>query len=93
MEKQIFVHGMECLEMAVSSFLHICFVANMQYPKGSGLLCTFLQRWVAKLDEHGTIASRTKKDQVAKEDKSCRSFKKVFEDYAQKMFVLLAGKK
>jgi hypothetical protein len=84
---------MESLEKAVSSFLHICYVANMQYPKGSGLLCTFLQRWVAKIDENGTVASRSKKDQVAKEDKSSRSFKKAFDDYAQKMYVLLAGKK
>jgi hypothetical protein len=84
---------MESIEMAVSSFIHICFVANMEYPKGSGLLCTFLQRWVAKLDQHGTIASRSKKDQIAKEDKSSRSFKKAFDDYAQKVFVLLAGKK
>jgi hypothetical protein len=61
----------------VSSFLHVCFMANMKYPKGSGLLCILLQPWVSKLDEHGTPAARSKKNQSSKEDKSGRSYKKV----------------
>jgi hypothetical protein len=88
LEKQVFVHGMERLEDAVSSFLHLCFVANLQFPKGSGILCTFLQRWVAKLDEHGTTAASSRKDLANKEDKAGRSFKKAFDDYAIKLFVL-----
>jgi hypothetical protein len=91
-EKSVFIHGMERLEEAVSSFLHVCFVANIQYPNGSGLLCTLLQRWVAKLDEHGTTADLTKKDQANKEDKSGRSYKKIFGEYAQKVFKLLSEK-
>jgi hypothetical protein len=62
-EKKIFIHGIETLEDAVSSFLHVSFMANMKYPKGSGLLCTLLQPWVSKLDEHGTPAARSKKNQ------------------------------
>ena len=72
----------------MTSFLHLCFVCNMEYPEGSGLLCTFLQRWVAKLDEYGTTADRSKKDHVAKGDKAGRSFSKVFDDYARKLFIL-----
>jgi hypothetical protein len=65
-EKKILIHEMETLEDAVSSFLHVCFVANMKYPKGSGLLCTLLQRWVSKLAEQGTTAARLKKDQSSR---------------------------
>jgi hypothetical protein len=68
LEKQVFVHGMETLKEAISSFLHICFIANLRFPVGSGILSTFLQRWVVKLDENGTTADRIKKDQVSKED-------------------------
>jgi hypothetical protein len=50
---------------------------------------TFLQRWVAKLDENGTTADRIKKDQVIKQDKQDRSFKKSLETYTSKMYVLL----
>lgn len=87
-EKKIFLHGLETLEQAVSSLLHVCFVANLQYPNGSGLLCTFIQRWIAKLDEYGTTAKRSRKDQSAKEDKSTRSYEKVFSDYATKVLQL-----
>jgi len=76
-EKETFTGGMETLEEAVSSFLHVCFVAYMHYPVGSGILCTWIQRFVAKLDEHGTAAGRQKKGQTAKEDKAARSLKKV----------------
>ncbi len=92
-EKDVFVHGMERLEEAVSSFLHVCFVANLEFPRGSGTLCTFLQRWVAKLDQHGTMAARHKKDQANKEDKSNCSFVKAFDDYAKKVFILTGGLK
>jgi hypothetical protein len=47
---------------------------------------------VAKLDEHGTTADLTKKDQANKEDKSGRSYKKIFGEYAQKVFKLLSEK-
>jgi hypothetical protein len=92
-EKEVFVHGMTRLEDAISSFLHICFAANLHFPNGSGILCTFLQRWVAKLDEFGTTAAKYNKDQVSKEDKVGRSFKKAFEDYAKKVFILTSGMK
>ncbi len=32
-EKEVFICGLTNLEDAVSSFLHLCFVANMEYPK------------------------------------------------------------
>jgi hypothetical protein len=91
-EKEVFIHGMERLEDAISSFLHLCFVANLHFPKGSGILSTFLQRWVAKLDEHGTTAANSRKDMASKEDKAGRSFKKAFDDYAIKMFLLNSRK-
>ena len=28
-----FIVGLESMEKAVASFLHLCFVANMSYPK------------------------------------------------------------
>lgn len=90
-EKEAFISGMETLEEAVSSFLHICFVTNMHYPVGSGNVSTYLQRYVAKLDENGTTATRTRKDQVAKEDKAARSLKKVFEEFNKKMYVILSN--
>jgi hypothetical protein len=90
-EKEPFISGMETLEDAVASFLHICFVTNMHYPIGSGNLCTYLQRYVAKLDENGTTAARTRKDQAAKQDKAERSLKKVFEDFNKKMYVILSN--
>ena len=91
LEKQVFVYGMESLEEAISSYLYICFIANLRFPIGSGILSTFLQRWVAKLDEHGTTAARTKKDQVSKEDKAAgRSFNKAFEAYTSKMYMVLS---
>jgi hypothetical protein len=90
-EKEIFISGMTTLEEAVSSFLHVCFVANIHYPVGSGFLCTYLQRYAAKLDEHGTTAAMKKKDQAAKEDKSLRPFKKLFDDFRQKMYDILSN--
>ncbi len=60
----------------------------MEYPPGSGILSTFLQRWVGKLDQNGTTAARSKKDLVNKDDKIGRAFKKAFEDYSSKVFVL-----
>jgi hypothetical protein len=88
-DKKIFVRGLGSLEEAISSFLHVCFVAHLSYPKGAGMLCTFIQRWIAKLDEKGTIAKQTRKDQTAKEDKAaCKAFDKIFADYAAKVFML-----
>jgi hypothetical protein len=46
---------------------------------------------VAKLYENGTTATRTRKDQVAKEDKAARSLKKVFEEFNKKMYVILSN--
>ena len=91
-EQKVLIHGLENLEDAVSSFLHVCFVTNMKYPNGAGLVCMLLQRWVAKLDEHGTSASTSKKDQTSKEDKSGRSYKKVFAEYGQTVYQLLRSK-
>ncbi len=31
LEKQVFVHGMKTLKEAISSFLHICFIANLEW--------------------------------------------------------------
>jgi len=75
-EGEPFISELDTLEKAVASFFHICFVANISYPVGSGILCSFLQRCAAKLDELGTTASFRKKDQVAKKDKALRPFRK-----------------
>jgi hypothetical protein len=80
---------MNTLEEAVSSFLHLAFVANISFPVGSSYLCTYLQRFAAKLDENGTTASRMKKDLAAKEDKAKGSLKKVFGDLKEKLFTIL----
>ena len=90
--KQAFIFGMTTLEEAVSSFLHLCFVGNFEYPIGSGNLATFLQRQVAKLDEFGTTAAKMRKDQSAKADKVSKSYKKFFDDYKEKMFLILTTK-
>jgi hypothetical protein len=90
-ENEPFISGFETLEAAVSSFLHVCFVANIHYPVGSGVLCTFLQRWVAKLDENGTTAARTRKDQVDKIDKAARSIKKALEYFKAIMYNILSN--
>jgi CO dehydrogenase/acetyl-CoA synthase beta subunit len=83
--------GDALLEEAVSSFLHLCFVANIRYPVGTGIVCTYLQRYAAKLDENGTTAAMKKKDQVDPEDKVMRSFKKVFDEFRQKMYDILSS--
>lgn len=90
-EKEPIISGMDTLEEAVSSFLHICFTANMQYPVGSCILATYIQRYVAKLDEHGTTAVRTRKDQASKADKAACSLKKVFDTFKEKMYVILSN--
>ena len=90
-EKESFISGMETLEEAISSFLHVCFVTNMHYPAGSGLLCSYPQRFVAKLDENGTTAVRMRKDQTDKADKVARSIKKAFEYYKEKMYIILSN--
>jgi hypothetical protein len=91
LEQRVFILGMDTLEKAISSFLHLCFIGNVRYPAGSALLCTFLQRWVAKLDEHGTTATRTKKDKLAKEDKATRPFKKVIQEFKAKLWDIKHG--
>jgi hypothetical protein len=48
---------------------------------GSGILCTFLQRSVAKLKENGTTTNIRKKDQVAKEEKALHPFRKFFYEF------------
>ena len=76
---------MESLEQAVSSFLHLCFVTNMIYPVGSGMLG---MAW------HGTSIAPVllvkKKDKAAKEDKTAKSFKKMFDEFRQKMYDILS---
>ena len=32
-EGEPFIEGLDSLEKAIASFFHVCFVANMQYPK------------------------------------------------------------
>jgi hypothetical protein len=46
---------------------------------------------VAKLDEHGTTAALKKKDQASKQDKAAKSFKKMFEEFKQKMYDILSS--
>ena len=90
-ERELFLRGLESIEEAVTSFLQHCFVGHLEYPKGAGILCTFLQRWVAKLDEFGH-KSDGKSDLACKADKCGRSFKKAFEDYSAKVYVLTREK-
>ena len=92
LDGQVFISQLESLEQAVCSFLHICFVANIKYPVGSGMLCTFLQRCVAKLDENGTTANNTKKDQASPLDKAFRPFRKIFADFCQKVYLPITNK-
>jgi hypothetical protein len=92
-EGEPFISELDTLEKAVASFFHICFVANISYPVGSGILCSFLQRCAAKLDELGTTASFRKKDQVAKKDKALRPFRKIFDRFCSKMYIIVSNKK
>jgi hypothetical protein len=87
-ERRPFISSMETLEEAISSFLHVCFVANMEYPTGSGILATYLQRMVAKLDQNGLKAAETRKDLANKEDKKGRAFQKAFDALARSSFML-----
>jgi len=66
---------------------------NLQYPKGAGVLRTFLQRWVAKLDEFGSNSCKGRLDLACKEDKCARAFQKAFDDYGKKVFGLTKGGK
>ena len=91
-EKDIFIFGMTAIEEAVSSFLHVCFICNIEYPIGGGPLATFLQRYVAKLDEFGTTAARMRRDQSAKTDRVSRPYKKIFDAYNEKMYTILSSK-
>ena len=54
---------------------------HFKYSVGSGILCTFLQRSVAKLNENGTTTNFRKKDQVAKEEKALHPFRKFFDEF------------
>jgi hypothetical protein len=92
LDGQVFISELDTLEKAVCSFLHICFVANIKYPVGSGMLCTFLQRCVAKLDENGTTANNGRKDQSSPLNKAFRPFRKIFYDFCQKVYLLITNK-
>ena len=69
-------------EEGVASYLYLCFTCNLEYPKGSGILCTILQRWVAKLDEHGTMSTTSRKDKLDKSDKG-KTFSSAFNAYCR----------
>jgi hypothetical protein len=85
-EMECFISNIETLEEGVASFLHLCFVVDLQYPKGSGILCTLLQRLVAKLDEYGNRAKATKRDMLHKDDKG-KAFKKAFDTYCRGVMI------
>ena len=59
-ERELFLRGLESIEEAVTSLLQLCFVCHLEYRylKSAGILCTFLQRWVAKRDEFGHKSDR-----------------------------------
>ena len=78
-ERELFLRGLESIEEAVTSFLQLCFVCHIEYPNGAGILCTFLQRWLAKLDDFGHKFDG-KSDLACKADKCGRFVKKAFED-------------
>jgi hypothetical protein len=88
LEQRVFISEMDTLEKAVSSFLHLCFVGNFNYPVGSAFLSTYLQRRVAKIDENGTKSTNSKKNQLAKEDKSARLLEKAINDFKVTLFDL-----
>jgi len=95
-ENKTFLHGLESLEKSISSFFHLCFVANLQYryPVGSANLGTFLQHFVAKLlDEHGTTAKRKKRNQTVKEDKLSKIFDKIVSNYATRLLLIKSASK
>ncbi len=89
-ERAPFISNMESLEEAISSFLHVTFVADMEYPLGSGILATFLQRFVARLDHYGLQAKTTKKDMVQKSDKASggKQFEKAIDAMSRRCFML-----
>jgi hypothetical protein len=33
LEKSVFISGLDTLKEAVASFIHLCFTANIEYPK------------------------------------------------------------
>ena len=60
--------------------LSFCFFFSGMFPsiwwwergvsEGINILCIILQCWVAKLDEHGTKLTNSRKDKLEKSDKS-----------------------
>jgi hypothetical protein len=56
------------------------------------MLCTFLQRCVAKLDENGTTANNGRKDQSSPLEKAFRPFRKIFYDFCEKDYLLITNK-
>ena len=64
---------------------------HLKYSVGSGILCTFLQRSVAKLKENWTTTNIRKKDQVAKEEKALHPFRKFFYEFCWKMYLIVTG--
>ena len=87
--KEVIISDMKSLEEGVASFLYLCFTCNLEYPKGSGILCTILQRWVAKLDEHGTKSTTSRKDKLDKSDKG-KTFSSAFNAYCRGLGLLMA---
>ena len=74
-----------------ASYTSVLLPTCSRYPVGSCILATYIQRYVAKLDEHGTTAVRTRKDQASKADKAACSLKKVFDTFKEKMYVILSN--
>jgi hypothetical protein len=85
-----FVKGLETLEEAVASFLHMCFIADMEYPTGAGVLCTLLQRSAAKLDENGTKTAMTRKSKLNKNEKA-REFSRAWKAYCEGVVLMRQG--
>jgi hypothetical protein len=56
-------------------------VNAFKYPVGSGMLYTFLQRCVAKLDENGTTAGIVNKDMASPLDKAFKPFRKILDEF------------
>jgi hypothetical protein len=82
--------GLESLEEAVASFLHMCFITDMEYPTGSGVLCTLLQRSAAKLDENGTRTKMSRKSKLSKDEKT-KGFSRAWRNYCEGVVLMREG--
>ena len=83
-KRELFLRGLESIEERVASHKFSTALFCLPPRVGSaGILCTFLQRWLTKLEEFGH-----KSDRLAVKASKCGKSKRAFEYYGTKVFVL-----